>query len=340
LKIESGEASGKTRNKFDSKKQAENRKLLVHYFTENAQNMPMINAMSQDLEWMNFLSPILDSTRQIIDFIQRKWNIRINNQLLLQSIFRFSKHATHRSQKELMTELWNLVQKSLSREQKVRLIKEFMVPNDQTLLKQLREVLEKDPDLAADEKEKEELIEEELPEEMDSKDDSGKQVQFIDNAGLVLLSPFLPRLFTMMELTENGKFKNREAQIKAIFLTQYAVFGDGEFPEYALQLNKILTNFKTGIPIPRKSVLNEEDKNTVDGMLQGVLQNWGRLTNTTPAGLQEGFLRREGRLEEQEDTYLLTVEAKAFDMLLDHVPWNFRTIKFSWMKKAIQVKWR
>ncbi len=340
LKIESGKASGRTTEKFDSKKQAENKKLLVHYFTENAQNMPMINALSQDLEWMNFLSPILDSTRQMIDFIRRKWNIHINNQLFLQTIFRFSKHAKHRSQKELMTELWNLVQKSLSREQKIRLIKEFIAPNDrQTLLKQLHEVLEKDADLVSTEKE-EELMEEELPEEMESSDNSGKQVQFIDNAGLVLLAPFLPRLFTMMELTENGKFKNREAQIKGIFLLQYAGCGEGEFPEYALQLNKILTNFKTGIPIPRKSVLNEEDKNTVDGMLQGVLQNWGRLTNTTPAGLQEGFLRREGRLEELEDTYLLTVEAKAYDMLLDHVPWNFRTIKFSWMKKAIQVKWR
>ncbi|MGV3613333.1 MAG: contractile injection system tape measure protein [Fluviicola sp.] len=339
LKIELGESSKKKRENSDSMKQAENKKLLVHYFTENAQNMPMINGMSQDLEWMNFLSPILDSTRQMIDFIQRKWNIRINNQLLLQTIFRFSKHAKHRSQKELMTELWNLVQKSLSREQKIRLMKEFIAPNDrQALLKQLYEILEKDPDLVPEEKE-EELMEEELPEETDSMENT-KHLQFIDNAGLVLLAPFLPRLFTMMELTENGKFKNREAQIKGIFLTQYAVFGDGEFPEYALQLNKILTNFKTGIPIPRKSVLNEEDKNTVDGMLQGVLQNWGRLTNTTPAGLQEGFLRREGRLEEQEDTHLLTVEAKAYDMLLDHVPWNFRTIKFSWMKKAVQVKWR
>ena len=75
-------------------------------------------------------------------------------------------------------------------------------------------------------------------------------------------------------------------------------------------------------------------------MLEGVLQNWGRLTNTSIAGLQEGFLRREGRLEELEDTYLLTVETKAFDMLLDQVPWNFRTIKYSWMEKAIQVKWR
>lgn len=341
LKIKSDESSQKAEAKFDSKKQAENRKLLVNYFTENAQNMPMINAISQDLEWMNFLSPILDATKRMVDFIQRKWNIRINDQLLLQTIFRFSKNATHRSQKELMYELWNLIQKSLSRTQKILLKKEFInLTEQETILKQLNSMLEKDTDLSTAEQEEEDM-EEELPEEtLEAEEENGKQVQFIDNAGLVLISPFLPRLFSMMELTEDGKFTNRKAQIKAIFLMQYAVFGDEEFPEYGVQLNKIMTNFKTGTPIPKKSVLTDEDKDTVNGMLNGVLQNWGRLTNTTISGLQEGFLRREGSLEEQDETYLLTVETKAYDMLLDHVPWSFRTIKFSWMKKAIQVKWR
>jgi hypothetical protein len=321
---------------FDSKKQTQNKKLLALYFTENAQSMPMINAISQDLEWMNFLSPILDAVKSMVDFIQRKWNIRINNQLLLQTVFQFSKNASHRNQKELMVELWNLIQKSLNRAQRILLINEFRLSNNSgMLLKQLISKLEEDPDNTLKEELEELIEEEELMEE-----ENTHSTVFIENAGLVLLAPFLPRLFTMLELTENGKFKNREAQVKAIFLTQYAVFGNGEFPEYTLQLNKLLTNFKTGVPIPRKSVLTDEDKNTANSMLEGVLRNWGRLTNTTIDGLQEGFLRREGRLEELEDTYLLTVESKAYDMLLDHVPWNFRTIKFSWMQKAIQVKWR
>lgn len=340
LKIEPGDVYGNEKLQFYSKKQLENRKLLVHYFTENAQNMPMINAISQDLEWMDFLSPILDAARRIVDFIQRKWNVRINNQFMLQTIFKFSKNAAHRNQRELMAEVWNLIQKSLTRAQKIHLAKELMSSKEPELLrKQLGFLLEKDPDLMAAEKEA--MDEEELPEEMiEKEEEAGKKVQFIDNAGLVLLAPFLPRLFTMMELTENGKFRDRDAQIKAIFLMQYAVSGEEELPEYALQLNKLLVRFKTGIPIPRLSVLTDEDKNTVNGMLEGVLQNWGRLANTTIAGLQEGFLRREGRLEEQEDTFLLTVESKAYDMLLDHVPWNFRTIKFSWMQKGLQVKWR
>lgn len=340
LKIDSAEfvaADKKSTDKsFDSKKQGENRKLLIHYFTENEQSMPMINAISQDLEWMKFLSPILDATKSLVDYVHRKWKIRINNQLLLQAVFQFSKNASHRSQKELLAELWNLIQKSLSRTQQIQLIRDFLSSNSQEiLLKQLGSTLEKDSDHHLDEKLEEEIMEEEQIEEQDT-----NSSQFIDNAGLMLIAPFLPRLFTMLELTENGTFKNRDAQVKAIFLTQYAVFGNEEFPEYKLQLNKLLTNFKTGVPIPRKSVLTDEDRAVVDSMLEGVLQNWGRLTNTTVAGLQEGFLRREGRLEELEDTHLLTVESKGYDMLLDQVPWNFRTVKFSWMQKAIQVKWR
>ncbi|WP_430406305.1 contractile injection system tape measure protein [Fluviicola sp.] len=342
LKIDSDEsvtADKKSADQsFDSKIQVENRKLLIHYFTENEQSMPMINAISQDLEWMKFLSPILDATKRLVDYIQRKWRIRINNQLLLQTVFQFSKNASHRSQKELMVELWNLIQKSLSRTQRIQLMKEFLSSNSQEiLLKELNSTLKKDTANETEEEIEAALIDEE--EELMEEENNNANV-FIDNAGLILLAPFLPRLFTMLELTENGKFKNRDAQIKAIFLTQYAVFGNVEFPEYTLQLNKLLTDFKTGVPIPRKSVLTDEDKTIVDSMLEGVLQNWGRLTNTTVAGLQEGFLRREGRLEELEETYLLTVESKGYDMLLDHVPWNFRTVKFSWMQKAIQAKWR
>jgi hypothetical protein len=165
--------------------------------------------------------------------------------------------------------------------------------------------------------------------------------QFIRNAGVVLLSPYLPRLFSALELTEDGKFKGREAQIRAIFLLQHSVFGaSGEYPEYALTLNKLLTGFQTGKPIPRSVELTEKETATVDSMLQGVLANWEKLKNTSAAGLREGFLQREGKLEEHKDIFRLTVEEKAYDMLLDSCPWSFKTIKFGWMKKGIEVKWR
>ncbi len=343
-KIESGNALNKQEEDLAySKTLVENKKRLLHYFTENEQNMPIIHALSLNLEWMKFLVPVLDLVKKMTDFINRKWNISINEQTMIQLIFSFSKKAGHRNQKELLLELWTLIRRELNQKQRTVFIQEFILLNEQEpLLLQLQKELkgEDSESLKAAKEDEEEEDPEEDDAETEEMEEDLTNISFIDNSGLVLLSPFLPRLFSMMELTENGKFKNRKAQIKGIFLMQYAVFGEREFPEYQMQLNKILVNFKTGIPIPRKPNLTDDEKNTVDGMLEGVMQNWGRLGETTIDGLRGGFLCREGRLEEQEDMHLLTVESKGFDMLLDYVPWNFRTVKFSWMKKAIQVKWR
>ena len=163
-------------------------------------------------------------------------------------------------------------------------------------------------------------------------------VVFIENAGLIVLAPFLPRLFTMLKLTNNGKFKDRDAQIKAIFLMQYAVFERTDFPEFELGLNKTLVGFKAGVPLPRSIELSSEEKTTVDGMLIGVVQHWEKVK--TIDGLRKGFLQREGKLDDKEEEIELIVESKAFDVLLDNIPWNFRTTKFSWMEKAVQVQWR
>ena len=165
---------------------------------------------------------------------------------------------------------------------------------------------------------------------------------FIGNAGITLLSPYLPRLFSMLELTENNRFKDRDAQIRAMFLIQYVLSGqaDREYPEYEMTLNKLLTGFETGIPIPRRIELTEQETETVNSMLQGILQHWEKLKNTSPAGFREGFLQRNGKSEEKEGFYLLTVEEKTCDILLDSCPWSFRTIKYGWMKKTMNVKWR
>lgn len=165
-----------------------------------------------------------------------------------------------------------------------------------------------------------------------------QEIQYINNAGLVLIAPYLPRLFAILGLTEGNRFKDREAQIRAIFIMQYAVFGRTEFPEYEMQLNKILTNFSTGVPIPISIELTQDEINTINSLLTSVTQHWDKVKSID--ALREVFLQREGKIDECEETLELTVNLKAYDMLLDTVPWNYKTIKFPWMPKSIHVKWR
>lgn len=163
---------------------------------------------------------------------------------------------------------------------------------------------------------------------------------YLYNAGMVLLAPYLPRLFNVLKFTERNTFVDQQTQIRALFVMQYLVFGNTIPPEYEMTLNKLLVNFETVHPIPQQLELTGNEKETVDSLLQAVLQHWEKLKNTSIAGLREGFLQRDGRLEEKYDSYQLTVEQKSYDVLLDCLPWSFGSIKYTWMQKRIAVKWR
>ena len=78
----------------------------------------------------------------------------------------------------------------------------------------------------------------------------------------------------------------------------------------------------------------------MNSLLQAMIDNWGALGNTSPQGLRQSFLQRQGRLLLKDDAWHLQVESQGFDMLLDRLPWSFKTIKYGWMQRVIHVDWR
>ena len=163
---------------------------------------------------------------------------------------------------------------------------------------------------------------------------------YIWNAGLVLATPYLPRLFQLLGLTEDAAFKQRQAAVRGVHMLQYLVTGSLATPEYQLVLNKLLCGVKTGIPIAREIELSPHEREQLDGLLQGMIHNWKALGNTSIQGLREAFLQREGRLQLKDDAWQLRVEARPYDMLLDQLPWGYTTIKYPWMERVIYVEWR
>ena len=166
-------------------------------------------------------------------------------------------------------------------------------------------------------------------------------VLYVQNSGLVLLAAYLGKLFNRLDYTEDGAFKQPEDQIRAVLLLQYAVQGNEKpVQENELLLNKLFAGLDVKTPIPTDIALRQEEKEMMDELLTAVLQNWGKLKNTSTQGLREAFIQRTGKLEEKTDCDLLTVEEKAYDILLDSCPWNFRTIRLPWMERGVWVKWR
>ena len=164
---------------------------------------------------------------------------------------------------------------------------------------------------------------------------------FIDNAGMVLLWPFLPRYFEMLGLVEARQFRDEAARNRGVGLLQFLATGEAEAPEPVLLLNKILCGLPSGLPPEPRAPLSEAERELSEELLYGVTRNWSKLQNTSIAGLREAFLQRDGRLVRKDDgAWELAVAARPFDMLLDSLPWGLSVIRLAWMTQPLHVKWR
>ncbi|MEA3052831.1 MAG: hypothetical protein QOG72_1734 [Sphingomonadales bacterium] len=164
------------------------------------------------------------------------------------------------------------------------------------------------------------------------------------NAGLVLTSPFLPQLFTALELVArdgSGKLAWTESEQagRAVHILQYLVDGRCDAPEPLLALNKLLCGLDLSWPTLPGIVMTEAERSTCQSMLGAMIANWPMLSGSSVAALQETFLQREGRISQVEGGWKLEVERKVLDVLVDSVPWSFAMIFHSWMEDPISVSW-
>jgi hypothetical protein len=162
---------------------------------------------------------------------------------------------------------------------------------------------------------------------------------YITNAGLVLLHPFLPALFTNLMLVEKNTWIDETSKQKAVLSMEFLVTGMDETEEYDLALNKILCGIEIDEVVPTTILPDEFSKTECDVLLMELIKHWEVLKNTSIAGLREGFLQRHGKLSRVDDGWLLQVEQKAIDVLLNHLPWGFGIIKLPWMNEMLVVEW-
>lgn len=163
---------------------------------------------------------------------------------------------------------------------------------------------------------------------------------FVQNAGVVLVHPFLTSLFAHLQLTEGGIFKDKILQQKALFLIHYIATGRVTAEEHEMTLAKILCEWPLKMPIVKKAALSPDELAEAEAMLEAAIKQWSVLKNTTVDGLREGFLQRRGKLFTSNDQLHLRMETQSIDVLLDQLPWVLSMIKLPWMKDLLRVEWR
>jgi hypothetical protein len=164
-------------------------------------------------------------------------------------------------------------------------------------------------------------------------------VYYINNAGLILLHPYLSFFFDALELREEQQFKDEAAKHRAVQLLGYLAYGEEGIPEWDLVLPKILCGIQPAEPVRRFIPLTDVEKTEANELLAAVISHWNALGNTSPDGLRGNFLLREGKLEWKEEEWQLYVTQQAYDMLLNQLPWGFSVVGLSWMPWLIKTVW-
>lgn len=162
---------------------------------------------------------------------------------------------------------------------------------------------------------------------------------YIANAGLVLLHPFLASLFEQLQLTENQEWKSAINQQKGVLLTHYLVYGESDIEENQLLLNKILCGVEPDEIINVQLSLEQHQKEKCQSLLTAVLEHWSIMKTSSREALQEAFLQREGKLEIQDNGYEIWVEEKGYDILLEQLPWGIGMVKTPWMNAYLTCHW-
>ena len=163
---------------------------------------------------------------------------------------------------------------------------------------------------------------------------------FIQNAGLILLHPFLNMFFKNLQLVKENDFEDALSHQKALHLLHYLATGLLTSLEHELVIEKILCAYPLENPVDNKIELTADELNEADTLLVEVILQWEILKGTSVAGLRESFLQRNGKLSTKNNDLHLQVESGAIDVLLDHLPWNLSMIKLPWMNDILRVEWR
>ncbi|GAA4460556.1 hypothetical protein GCM10023189_35830 [Nibrella saemangeumensis] len=158
----------------------------------------------------------------------------------------------------------------------------------------------------------------------------------VANAGLVLLANFLPTFLERLNEVSDNQLRHPG---RMPMLLHYLATGETEAPEWQLLFPKLLCGLLPADTCDHRIKVTQEVAQEVQNLLHSVIEHWGRLRNTSPAGLREAFLQRTGQLTVEDTVYRLTIKEETLDVLLQFVPWSFRYVRLPWMPKLLATEW-
>lgn len=162
---------------------------------------------------------------------------------------------------------------------------------------------------------------------------------YLQNAGIIIVWPFITQLFEALKFTEDRRFISGKKQHRAVHLLQYLASGAENSSEDKLVLSKLLCGLPLSEPVPRQLTLLQEEKVGAEDLIKAAIHHWKEMKNTSVQGFREAFLMREGKLTRNRNDWFLQVAQRSYDIIMDRLPWTISLARLPWMPEPIFVEW-
>jgi len=161
----------------------------------------------------------------------------------------------------------------------------------------------------------------------------------VKNAGIVLLSNYIPMLFERLGIVRENEFPDALSQLDAVHYLQYVATGLRHTEEALLPLNKVLCGLPLAAPVMESIEISDENQALINGLIEAAISHWPSVGDTSVDGFRGNWLVRDGLLLEKDDRWELTVEKRSYDLLIHKSPFSISIIKHPWMDKPLHVIW-
>lgn len=167
----------------------------------------------------------------------------------------------------------------------------------------------------------------------------------VQNAGIVLLWPLLPRLFSDLGLTAKAdehaplRFVSQQAQQQAACLLDVLAWNDEEGGEWRISLNKVLCGWPVTAELEEWVTAPPEQSERLEVRFFTLLPQIPGLQRCSAADIRTLFLQRPGTLTETRVGWQLTVDTHVSDILLQQLPWPLEQIIYPWLTAPLAVDW-